>query len=159
MEIKLKNHIYTWSINANVKLVLRGNRFFYSLRVAQKRWRVHLSDSLEQLNHFTVWKLYFQNISRVFLEYFYSTDNISMLWNWTKLWKLDFPTFFYNISILWKRSYFPSDYERKTFTVPLKNFATTAKHQTLSTPLGGFGAARRLEPSVASRQTPSAVGG
>ena len=45
-----------------------------------------------------------------------------------------------------------------TCTVPLKNFATTAKHQTPLTPLGGFGAAGRLEPSVASRQTPSAVG-
>ena len=33
-----------------------------------------------------------------------------------------------------------------TVTVPLKKFATTAKHQTPSTPLGGFGAAGRLEP-------------
>ena len=32
----------------------------------------------------TEWKFY------IFPEYF--------LWNWTKLWKLDFPTFFYNIS-------------------------------------------------------------
>ena len=32
-----------------------------------------------------------ENISKIFL------DNISMLWNWTKVWKLDFPTFFYNI--------------------------------------------------------------
>ena len=30
----------------------------------------------------TVWKFYFQNISRVFLEYFHTTDNIiSILWN------------------------------------------------------------------------------
>ena len=46
----------------------------------------------------TVWNFYFQNISRVFLEYFHTTENISIPWNWTKLWKLDFPTFFYNIS-------------------------------------------------------------
>ena len=49
-------------------------------------------------------------ISRIFLEYFHTTENISILWNWTKLWKLDIPTFFYNIpkniSILWKRSNF-----------------------------------------------------
>ena len=44
----------------------------------------------------TVWKFYFQNICRVFLEYFHS--NTSILWNWTKLCKLDFTTFFYNIS-------------------------------------------------------------
>ena len=40
-------------------------------------------------------------------KYFHATENISIQWNWTKLWKLDFPTFFYNtsknISILWKR--------------------------------------------------------
>ena len=36
---------------------------------------------------------YFQNI----LGYFLTTENISILWNWTKLWKLDFPTFFCNI--------------------------------------------------------------
>ena len=42
-------------------------------------------------------------------------------------------------------------------TVPLKKFATTAKCQTPSTALGGFGAAGRLEPSVASRQTPGGV--
>ena len=34
----------------------------------------------------------------VFLEYFHTTEYISIQWNWTKLWKLDFPTFFYNIS-------------------------------------------------------------
>ena len=44
-------------------------------------------------------------------------------------------------------------------TVPLKKFATTAKRQTPSTAFDGFGAARRLEPSVASRQTPGGVGG
>ena len=38
-----------------------------------------------------------QNISRVFLEYFHTTENISMLWDWTKLWKLDFPAFFCHI--------------------------------------------------------------
>ena len=46
-----------------------------------------------------------------------------------------------------------------TSTVPLKNFATTAKRQTPSTALGGVGATGRLEPSVASRQTPGGVGG
>ena len=44
-------------------------------------------------------------------------------------------------------------------TVPLKKFAMTAKHQTLSMALGGVGAAGRLELSVASRQTPGGVGG
>ena len=44
-------------------------------------------------------------------------------------------------------------------TVPLKKFATTAKRQTPSTAFDGFGAAGRLEPSVASRQTPGGVGG
>ena len=33
----------------------------------------------------------------IFPEYFHITVNISILWNWTKLLKLDFPTFFYNI--------------------------------------------------------------
>ena len=46
----------------------------------------------------TVWKLYFHNISRVFLVYFRTTENISFLWNWKKLGKVDFSTFFYNIS-------------------------------------------------------------
>ena len=45
------------------------------------------------------------------------------------------------------------------YTVPLKKFATTAKRQTPSMALGGFSAAGRLEPSVASRQTPGGVGG
>ena len=45
------------------------------------------------------------------------------------------------------------------YTVPLKKFAMMAKRQTPSTALGGFGAAGRLEPSVASRQTPGGVGG
>ena len=63
----------------------------------------------KNLTPFTLWKLYFQNIQfqsipRVFLEHFHTTENISILWNWTKLWKLDFATFFYNISKLWKRS-------------------------------------------------------
>ena len=44
-------------------------------------------------------------------------------------------------------------------TVPLKKFATTAKRQTPSTAFDGFGAAGRLEPSAASRQTPGGVGG
>ena len=42
------------------------------------------------------------------------------------------------------------------YTVPLKKFAMTAKCQT---PLTALGAAGRLEPSVASRQTPGGVGG
>ena len=45
----------------------------------------------------THWAQYGSFISRVFPAYFHTTDNISILWNWTKLWKLDFPTFFYNI--------------------------------------------------------------
>ena len=43
-------------------------------------------------------QFYSQNIFRVFPEYFHTTENISILWNWAKLWKMDFPTFFYNIS-------------------------------------------------------------
>ena len=41
---------------------------------------------------------YRSSISKVFPEYFHTTENISTLWNWTKLWKLDFPTIFYNMS-------------------------------------------------------------
>ena len=52
----------------------------------------------EKMDLFTVWKFYFENISRVFLEYSHSTENVSILWNWTKLWKSDFFTFFCNIS-------------------------------------------------------------
>ena len=44
-------------------------------------------------------------------------------------------------------------------TVPLKKFARTAKRQTPPPALGGVGAAGRLEPSVASRQTLGGVGG
>ena len=46
----------------------------------------------------------FPNISRVFLEYFQTTKNTCMPWRWTKLWKLDFPIFFffYNISKIFK---------------------------------------------------------
>ena len=40
---------------------------------------------------------YGSSISRIFPEYFHTTDNISILRNWTKLWKLDFQTFFYHI--------------------------------------------------------------
>ena len=51
---------------------------------------------------------YFQNICRLFLEYFHTTDNI--LWNWTKL-EIGFSNLFLqylqNIPILWKRSHFP----------------------------------------------------
>ena len=47
-------------------------------------------------------------IYRVFLEHSHITENISILWNWTKLCTLDFPTFFYNISTLWTRSNFTS---------------------------------------------------
>ena len=28
------------------------------------------------------------------IKYFHTTEYISILWHWTKLWKLDFPTFF-----------------------------------------------------------------
>ena len=41
--------------------------------------------------------LFPENISRVFLEYFHTTGNISIPWNWTKLWKWNFPIFFYNL--------------------------------------------------------------
>ena len=41
-----------------------------------------------------------------------------------------------------------------TCTVPLKKFATMAKHQTLSMALGGFGTTRQLELS-----TPGGVSG
>ena len=45
----------------------------------------------------------------MFVEYFHTPADISVPWNWTKLWKLDFPSFFYNISKI-----FP-DYERCPF--------------------------------------------
>ena len=68
---------------------------------------VIFSVSMENLDRFHSVEVLFPEYSRVFLElYFHTTENISILWNWTKLWKLDFPTFFYNISILWKRSNF-----------------------------------------------------
>ena len=63
----------------------------------------------------TVWKLCFQNISRVF-QCFHITDNISILWIWTKLWKLDFSNFLYNISNL-----FPYYVWGPIFPVPLDN--------------------------------------
>ena len=55
----------------------------------------------------------------------------------------------------------------KINTVPLKNCATTAKHQTPSTLPGGVGGTKPLgglshrhqEPLVTSRQTPRAVSG
>ena len=62
-----------------------------------------LFDQKEQNAHWknwnssTGWKFNFQDISRVFLECFQTPENIFMLWNWTKLWKLDFASFFYNI--------------------------------------------------------------
>ena len=39
-----------------------------------------------------------QEGSTVFLKYLHTMENISIVWNWTKLWKLDFPTLFYDIS-------------------------------------------------------------
>ena len=51
-------------------------------------------------------------ISRIFPEYFHTTDNI---WNWTKLWKLDFLTFSYNISILWNMFNFSNDHSFISF--------------------------------------------
>ena len=45
----------------------------------------------------TLRTLYFQNISRVFQEYVHNTENTSILWNWTKLWKLDFFNLFFTI--------------------------------------------------------------
>ena len=35
----------------------------------------------------------FHSMEVLFPEYFYTTESISMLWNWTKLWKLDFQPF------------------------------------------------------------------
>ena len=64
---------------------------------------LHCSDVQKCCYHWKNWtsstvkEFYFQDISRVFLEYFHTTENISILWNGIKLWKLDFPTFFYNI--------------------------------------------------------------
>ena len=40
----------------------------------------------------------FHSMEILFPEYFTTTENMCMVWNWTKLWKLDFPTFFYNVS-------------------------------------------------------------
>ena len=64
-----------------------------------------------------------RSISRIFPyhgKYFHTTDNISILWHWTKLWKLDFPTFFYNISKVFphygRGSLFPGLHSRSTFS-------------------------------------------
>ena len=43
---------------------------------------------------------YSQSISRIFpyhRQHVHTMECVSILCNWTKLWKLDFPTFFYNI--------------------------------------------------------------
>ena len=57
--------------------------------------KLNLFDSVEIL-----FPEYFQSI----LEYFHTTDNISILWNWTKLWKIGisnlFLQYFQNMSIL-----------------------------------------------------------
>ena len=62
----------------------------------------------------SVWKFYFQNISRVLLEHFHNTEYISILWNWTNYvnWIFQpFSTIFPNISILWKRSHSVSHFK------------------------------------------------
>ena len=45
----------------------------------------------------------------LFLEYFHTTENISNLWNWPKVWKLDFSNLFLQylplIFMLWNRSW------------------------------------------------------
>ena len=53
-----------------------------------------MQDSLEKLD-------LFHSMEVLFLEYFHTTNSISILWNWRgKKRKLDFPTFFYNISTI-----------------------------------------------------------
>ena len=39
----------------------------------------------------------FHSVEVLFLEYFHTAENTSILWHWTNLWKLDFPTFFSTI--------------------------------------------------------------
>ena len=57
---------------------------------------------MEKLDLFTV----------LFPEYFHTTENIPIPWNWTKLWILDFPKFFYSSSrifLCWGGPNFPVD--------------------------------------------------
>ena len=52
----------------------------------QRQWiRLFYNLHWKDCTSFTVWEFYFHNISKVFLEYFHTTENISTLWNWTKL--------------------------------------------------------------------------
>ena len=55
-----------------------------------------------QLSGYVSGKLdFFHSMEVIFLGYFHITGSITILnclWNCTKVWKLDFPTFLYNIS-------------------------------------------------------------
>ena len=63
-------------------------------------------------------------ISRISPEYLHTTENIFILWNWTKLWKLDSPTFFHNISKIlpyYIKEFFLVSYLAKETKEPLNN--------------------------------------
>ena len=71
-----------------------NNGFFMISDNTLKTWKAVADESAQDIS--TLGKMdLFHNMEVLFPEYFL---NISILWNWTKLWKSDFPTFFYNIS-------------------------------------------------------------
>ena len=76
------------------------------------------------------WKFYFQNISSIFLEYFHTTENTSIVWNRAKLWQLDFPTFF--LTILTR--YFHTMEEVQFFQCTYLTMLSTGRYTCFSSP-------------------------
>ena len=78
----------------------------FSVKLQEKNTET-LDFYTERLDFLHVMEVLFPEYFGVFLEYFHTMENISILWKWTKLWKLNFPTFvlqyFHNTSSLWKR--------------------------------------------------------
>ena len=56
-----------------------------AMKTVPSRTGIHGSIALGKRNLFHSMEYFSQNISRVFLEYFHTTENISILWNWTKI--------------------------------------------------------------------------
>ena len=111
---RLKNFSFTTCPNINKgrkwPLELFSETAFVWMVSFARKW-ILFCNHLKNWTTFTVRKFYFQNIPRVFLEYFHTTENIFIPWNWTKLWKWFsnlFLQYFLNISmILWIGPTFP----------------------------------------------------
>ena len=88
-----------------------------------------------KLNRFDSVEILFPEYFQSILEYFHTTDNISILQNWTKYGKLAFPTFFYNISKICPHygfygigSVFPVSSGEATFTAFLFQTSLLSTH-------------------------------